>query len=274
MRSSNRSVPWILVAGSLTLAACGSATSAALTPANAPTSAATLQSYANKTDNLTSFHFSLSEDVSAQGQNLDITARGVEQIASSGPNIDVQINSPAVGGTETTIIYNGTLYIHVPPTQQSASVSSAKWYAVTLPKSGLSGASSFLAGQSADPLQFASLLRETSGKVTKVGTATVLGKSTLEYKGQVNLKKSANQLPSNLTTAIKGAGGILPSVLNFTVWISPNGVIRQLAVPIDTKVGNVDLTMDFFHDGEPVSITPPPSNETAKIPYSQISGQG
>lgn len=251
------------------MAACGSST------ANiGPTNAASLQSYANNTDNLTSFHFSLTENVSAQGQNLVVKATGAEQVSSSGPNLKMYVSSPALGGGETTIIDNGNAYIHLPPTQQSPAISSSKWYEITLPKSGLANTSPFLGGQSADPLQFASLLKETSGSVKQLGKHIILGKNTVEYSGKVNLKNNLSKLPSNLTSAIKGAGGLVPSVLNFKAWIDFSGKIRQLYIPVDTSAGNINLTMDFYQDGVPVTITPPPANNTTKVPYSTISGQG
>ncbi len=250
------------------MAACGSSAGIG------PTDAASLQSYANNTDNLTSFHFILTENVSSQGQNLVVKTTGVEQASSSGPNLEMQITSPALGGTETTIVDNGTAYLHVPPTQQSAAPSSSKWYEIALPKSGLSGTTPFLGGQSADPLQFASLLKETSGNVKQLGKHSILGKETIEYSGQVNLKNNLNKLPSNLATAIKGAGGLIPQTLNFNVWVDSAGRIRQLHIPVDTSVGNIDLTMDFYHDGLPVTITPPPVGDTTKVPYSAVSGQG
>ena len=269
MTLSIRVLALLTTVGGVLLGACGSSTASI-----GPTDAASLQNYANNTDNLTSFHFSLTENVSSQGQNLVVKATGVEQVSSSGPNLEMQITSPALGGTETTIVDNGVAYLHVPPTQQSPAVSSSKWYEISLPKSGLSSTGPFLGGQSADPLQFASILKETSGTVKQLGKHSILGKETLEYSGHVNLKNNLNKLPSNLTTAIKGAGGLIPSVLSFNVWVDSSGRIRQLNIPVDTSVGNVDLTMDFYHDGTPVTITPPPASDTTKVPYSAISGQG
>jgi hypothetical protein len=62
---------------------------------------------------------------------------------------------------------------------------------------GIPGLSSLLSNPtSSDPSQFLRYLRATSGGVTKVGTQTVDGFQTTEYRAKIALNRAPNAFPA------------------------------------------------------------------------------
>lgn len=124
---------------------------------------------------------------------------------------------------------------------------------------------------SSNPGQTLDWLRATNGAVTNVGTQMIGGVQTTHYKAAIDLAKYPNMVPAGRRAAVRKA---VNTVMNLTglrtfpvdVWISDDGLVRQMNMSFTEDVSGQQLTMYMatrFHDfNGPVSISLPPASET------------
>lgn len=122
-----------------------------------------------------------------------------------------------------------------------------------------------------DPSQYLSYLR-ASGKVTKVGAATVNGASTTHYTAVIDLSRVVGRLPASERAAAQAGVAQLEklagtSSLPVSVWVDAHQRIRReqitmhLNLPGGSGALNGLITVDFLSFGPTPAITPPPTSQ-------------
>ena len=98
--------------------------------------------------------------------------------------------------------------------------------------------------------------------ISKVGSATVDGVATTEYRATIDTAK--------LPTA-SAASKELPSSVPVTIWIDGSGLIRQVSVAVNSAGASGSFTVDLLSYGAQQVPTAPPASETFNL-TSLLSG--
>ena len=226
-----------------------------------------------------------STSTSGSNESLNVTGAGAIDLTHQG--FSLQLNSPS-GGSEQIIETGGVVYVKVPPTSQSQIPGDKPWVSVNLnqvDEAKLGKSLSQLSTENSDnPAQILSNLAGVSNSVVKVGTATIDGVDTSEYKATINLAKEATKITakdgSKAGQAISQESQALGTkTLPVLVWIDSKGLVRQISekVPIPAASagatngsGSATITMTFSDFGAPVALTPPPASQVANITTQAI----
>jgi hypothetical protein len=219
---------------------------------------------------------SLTIKENVEGQSISITASGAFDYGDNAGHLTLNIN--AGSGTETLqeVLSNGQAYVELPSSDQSL-LGGKPWIAVPVGGAGSSG----LSGES--PTSALSLLETNASGVIKVGSATIDGVTTTEYRAKVNPNKaSANaspQLRKYLHQALSQFSGL--HSLPIQVWIDGQDRIRQIkeTVTLKPNVGSaaasagavhVATTVNLSNYGVPVTVTVPPPDQVSHESLSQL----
>jgi hypothetical protein len=213
-------------------------------------------------------------------QHITITGQGQENLATRSST--ATMNLPT-GGAVKMVVAGGTEYIQLPPSQRSQVPGHKPWVSVNLNRvsqARLGASFSQLSSVSSDdPTQVLSQLSAVSSHVSRVGSATIAGVPTTEYRAQVDLYKVAArtqakdgaQAAQAVREEIKTLG---TASLPVDVWIGPGHLVRQISfqapIPAGSSSGasggaRVTATMTFTGFGAPVDVSPPPASQTADI---------
>lgn len=277
----------ILVA--LGAAACGSSGSHAA--AGSSTGAAAVQTAYRTTSRQKTVAFRLDETSTAKssgGSARTETVTGSGQADLASKSFTLTVHAAGVGNVRT-VETGGTEYVQVPASYHGEIPGHKRWLSVNLNKvsqTELGASLSQLSAGGTNPGQELSELAGVSGTVSEVGTATVAGVPTTEYRATVNLDKLANQ--EQATAGKKAAQAIRKqakqlgtSTLPVEVWVASNNLVRRIRVqtPVPTGTsgsgtsssgtgtagGTATATVTFTSFGEPVHITTPPASQTDNI---------
>jgi hypothetical protein len=272
----------LLVAGaalSLALAGCGSGS---LDPvAQAATTSAAAAGYR--------INFTLQISSPTLPAPITATGRGrFDRPARSGSlTLDMNLGgipqvSQVLGSSQLRLeelISGTTVYIRLPAAlRQRIPTLSAPWLKIDLVRAGSSAGipglgSLFNNPTSTDPSQLLNYLRATSGGVTKVGTATVNGLQTTEYRAELNLDKVPNLLPSAQQAQARQAIAALERLtgvhqIPVEAWIDAGNLVRRTHFTFDEKLPTgqslaVGITADIVQYGpQPPPVLPPASQVT------------
>jgi hypothetical protein len=260
-------------------AACGSGSSAVVQPLQVVQTAYTTTLEA-KTADVTFTESIKSASTSGSNETATVTGAGMVDLSSQG--FELHVNSPS-GGSEVVLESGDVEYVQVPPASQSQVPGNKPWVSVNLnqvDEAKLGASASQLASANSDsPTQALSNLAAVSDNVTKVGSATIDGMSTTQYRATVDLTKEAAKVTAKagakagqaITQQAKALG---TNTLPVEVWVDATGLVRQVreAVPIPAAStgatngsGAATLTMTFSNFGTPATLTPPPSSQVADI---------
>lgn len=127
---------------------------------------------------------------------------------------------------------------------------------------------------SSDPTQFLRLLRESHA--TAVGSATVRGVPTTEYRGTIDLHSIVDRLPSGeRAAAASGINKLIAqlgvSTLAIDVWVDGSHRVRRMHMGVPTGVSgplagaNFDFTMDLSDFGVQQTVTVPPASQVVDM---------
>ncbi len=209
-----------------------------------------------------------------QGQtSLDVSVPGLASLGSEAASLT---NLPL-----TVVIDNKVVYVKLPAALSSklSSYTGGKpWVSVNLAQlassSAVPGLSSLLNGQTS-PTDPAAMLKEleaaSTNGIAEVGTATVNGVATTEYKATLDPAKLSNALPAAQRKALSQA--LAQSVkqfgsaqLPFDVYIDSAHLIRRLTMNFSPSVQGttVPLTfeMNFLAYGSQPAPTVPAAGDT------------
>lgn len=142
------------------------------------------------------------------------------------------------------------------------------WLKVNLSRAsraaGMSGLSSLLNNpSSSDPSQFLRYLRATSGKVTKVGSQSVDGFQTTEYRAKIDLDRVANGLPAADRAAARQTIATLERAAHIhaipiTLWIDGHHLVRRMELSFGETVSGQSLNAAIRVDIPQYGPQPPP----------------
>jgi hypothetical protein len=181
-----------------------------------------------------------------------------------------------------------TVYLHMPAVLASRLPGAKPWIKVDLAKQaaamGMSGLSSFGSPMSSDPSQFLQYLRAVSGRVTKVGIATVAGYKTTQYRATIDLSKVANRVPAANRAAVARSIASLESMthlkqLPVNVWIDGNHLVRRLVLNMNMTVTQgqsmaMAMQMTIPHYGPEPAPSAPPASQVSDISALQSAATG
>jgi hypothetical protein len=190
------------------------------------------------------------------------------------------VNLPA-GGNVRIILVHGTEYIGVPPAVRGQIPGQKPWVSLNLNKVSQAklGASysQLAAAGTNNPAQVLAQLSAVSSRVSAVGSATVAGVPTTEYRADVNLgevaaRTQATEGPAAAHAVRREIKALGTPMLPVDVWIGPHHLVRQIHYQVKTPRGSAGagggtaaLTLTFTSFGGPVHATPPPASQTADI---------
>ena len=169
--------------------------------------------------------------------NLNMQLPGVPQItqALGSSTLDMQ---EVMSGT--------TIYMRMPAAIASHLPGGHPWFKIDLAKfgasAGMPGLGSLMSSPlSSDPSQMLQYLHGVSGSVTKVGTATVAGFPTTEYRATIDLDKVPSQVPATIRSTVQRSIQTLESMAHikqipFNVWVDNANLVRQFAMHMNVAV--------------------------------------
>jgi hypothetical protein len=196
------------------------------------------------------------------------------------------------GQTIQAVLIGTVMYENVP--QLSAVTGAKPWLKLdfnTIGQAvGIGGLGNLVQSQSSDPSAGLAFLRGASGAITTVGHEKVRGVDTTHYRMTVELAKAAEQSPVAQQATIRQVIDKLGiASIPVDAWIDGSGRVRRLHQLIDysgAKLPNipanalprtVDVTVEYYDFGSPVSVAPPPADQVtdlSEILAQQNSGHG
>jgi hypothetical protein len=124
-----------------------------------------------------------------------------------------------------------------------------------------------------DPTQFLDVLeglRGISNDIDELGTQTVRGVETTEYRVVVDWDKALAEVPEEMRDQVSSAFEMFTGdTMPMHVWVDDEGRLRRMSlsmsagdlVPGAGELG-VQLTMELYDFGADVSVEAPPAGET------------
>jgi hypothetical protein len=183
------------------------------------------------------------------------------------------------------VLAGSTIYMHLPAALAGHLPGGKPWIEINLAAAGsaLGLGAAFSNPAQTNPGEFLNYLRSTSGSVTTVGSATIGGVATTEYKAVEDLSKYPTILPAaQRAAAEKGIASLekmtgLTSI-PITVWVDGQHLVRQFQLSLSEKTPStgstpldIDITADFPEYGPQTGTAPPPSSEVYDI-SSAVAG--
>ena len=214
-------------------------------------------------------------DGGADGEPTVAVAKGVIDFANRQGSMTV-----AAGEEEFEVVFRGTtLYEHLP---EIAGAAGKEWLRIDLDEVGgpaeLEGLSDLLQAQSDDPATALWSLHG-AGQVSRIGKEAIRGARTTWFEATVDVDKAAAAAPAEQQAAlgrIKEAFGV--TRIPTDVWIDGDGRVRRLKQTLDytgaAQVGSgslpekVELTLELYDFGTPVSVRLPPPDDVAD--YAEV----
>jgi hypothetical protein len=224
--------------------------------------------------------FDIALSAPGQGTYRLSHVRGDETFSGS-PEANFTVTIPNAPGSGSMIvrevITGGTLYVNV----------NGQWYSTSL-RHALGGAGITGSLSRSDPAQTLELLQQAGSKVTRIGSATVGGVPSTEYRAVIDLDRATAAEPA------KGQAALTPALLHryeqlfglsrvpTDVWIDQQGRIREMKIVVPLSVAALaklglsgapsgiteSVTIGLSDFGVPVTATPPPTSEVQPLPLT------
>jgi len=140
-----------------------------------------------------------------------------------------------------------------------------------------------LAGGQSNPAQFLEYLKASGGAVAIVGHEQVRGVATTRYRGEINLQKAADVVPSSNRDQLRKALSKLAeqtgvSSLPVEVWVDAQGLVRRMSLALSLPAGGesvqLHMRIDLFGFGATPTIKPPQQSEVFAATQAALSGLG
>jgi hypothetical protein len=256
------SLPGLVAAAALGLAACGGGGVSPESVADAATKTAAVKSY----------RMLATTKLTLNGKDLTFVAKGVFDPKQSRGRMTLDMSqlgsvqgggdSPYNYGYATFILDGQDMYMRIPLLRLTYR-NLKPWVKIDLARAGRSGGlDSYLQfGASGDPTQLLRSLRGL-GDLDKKGSEDVRGVSTTHYAGTIDLDKvQGGSLLSRITGVDK---------LPVEVWVDENGFVRRqkwtekLNGP-DGEQTDVEVAMDVYDFGAPVVALVPPARDVTDL---------
>jgi hypothetical protein len=263
------------IASAVVIAACGGSSSpsssGSKSVAGLAPKAALIQAASN-TGSQAGEKLQVTADVTSTEGHFAITGTGAFNKSPQEGTLQMNMSGlPTVGSVSLNmVIAKSVIYIKIPASLLSklpaaeagefgAFLHGKSWVELdTKSLSHLGSGLGSLAGSSSSFNKGAYLkLLQSATSISKVGSATVNGVATTEYRATINPAK----LPSAATAAKS-----LPSAIPVTVWIDGSGLVRQLSVTVSSVAGSsFAVTLDFLSYGLQAAPAIPSASETDNL---------
>jgi hypothetical protein len=181
---------------------------------------------------------------------------------------------PTAAGERWTILTNGLIVYMRAPTLTQQLPGGKEWLKLDVQQ--LAKSRNLNLGQlqqltQNDPTQLLEYLKAVSGKIDEVGSEDVRGVATTHYRAKVDLDKVADQVPAAARESVRASIRSLEQSLGthelpVDVWVDAQNRVRRFSQHLTVALGgDVDVTVDFFDFGTPVSVTTPPASQTTDL---------
>jgi hypothetical protein len=138
-----------------------------------------------------------------------------------------------------------------------------------------------LAGGQSNPAQFLEYLKASGGAVATVGHEHVRGVATTRYRGEINLQKAADVVPSSNRDQLRKALAKLAeqtgvSGLPVEVWVDAQGLVRRMSLALSLPAGGesvqLHMRIDLFGFGATPTIAAPQQSEVFDATQTALNG--
>jgi hypothetical protein len=208
-----------------------------------------------------------------QGQTFELTGEGRTDAKG---NSEMEMELPGGLGTMKQVLYDWVMYQQLPGMEQQLG---AEWAKVDLREAyrriGVD-IELFLPPGGNDPKQWLEQMRKTSDEVEKLGTEKVRGVETTHYKADLEMRKAVDHVPAARRAEAERAVDKIVEISGtegfpMEVWIDDDKLIRRMRM--DFEMNNpafggeldMDMTMELFDYGAPVSIEAPDDDEVRDL---------
>jgi hypothetical protein len=141
-----------------------------------------------------------------------------------------------------------------------------QWIELDLSKLGKSAGvnvGKLMSGAQFQPGDLLSMLKSEGATVHKVGSATIDGAATTEYRVSVDPAEALEQ--NGLTSPDLAAAAAKMKTVAANVWIGNDGLLRRVQMSYGLAKTHVALTMDLSDYGAHVTIAAPPSGSVFDV---------
>lgn len=264
------------------LAGCGYEESSNSTSEDANALAAAF----NKTNDAGTSRMSFRIRMDANGENVEFGGQGAFDYRRARGRVDYDLTDLAKVDPETegigrmTMVFDGLVFYMQMEGLRSELPPGKRWLKLDLTKVG-AGAGADLGGLSQlsqSPAQMLAYLRAASTEIEEVGTETVRGVQTTQYRATVDLRKALElqieQAPPKFRQAMRrdmeeslSTTGL--DSIPLDVWIDGKGLPRRMVADFDMTADgeevHLETAVDLFDFGVRVSAPIPPAGEVLDV---------
>jgi hypothetical protein len=193
-----------------------------------------------------------------KGTPVSVSVSGEGTLDFAHKSSTLTVRGPAASGKGTEVrqmrIIGPTMYLNAPGL--TGADGGKPWVQVGLAqydqKEGTSGLGSLSTG---DLSQILGVLRQHSSSVTKLGSATIDGVATTHYRAML----------TGTYTSTSSSGAPVSGTASWPVdvWVDGQGRLSQLRLQLPFFGIEMSNTVTLSDYGSPVSVTPPPADQTA-----------
>ncbi|MHB8691628.1 MAG: hypothetical protein ACYDHH_10315 [Solirubrobacteraceae bacterium] len=282
------------VARAPAIAACGSSTVSAVSGVIDPVAkAAAVSNGAGgyKMD------FTMSIQTPQLPSGLTANGTGTFDTTNRTGSVSIAINFGNVPGISAVLgsstlqlqeLLNGsTFYIKLPSAISSRLPGAKPWLKVDLNQigshAGIPGLGSLMSNPtSSNPAAMLQYMKAVSGKITKVGTATVNGYQTTEYRANIDFSKYPSLVPASQRSQAQQTIAAIERLTQLkmfpvVVWIDSNHLVRRMQFQINEQLASAGavktaLTLNITGYGPQPSPSFPPASQVGSA--SSLLGAG
>ncbi|HEX6953144.1 MAG TPA: hypothetical protein VF124_10140 [Gaiellaceae bacterium] len=280
-RTAALSAAFAIVAIALVGAGCGGGSS------NGALSLDPVAAAATKTQNAGAARIRLNMAISAQGKTVKVHASG----AMDGTSVEMSFKLGSLLGLsglpsaaksklhgtmqEIALEEDGDYVIYMKiPFLASQLPGGQPWVKLDVSKLGKSAGvdlGKLMSGSQVQPTDLLSTLKSDGATIHKVGSATIDGTATTQYRVTVDMAQALKS--KGLTSPLLKSAVAHVKSINENVWIGKDGLVRRIAFVYGLpQGGSSQMTMDFYDYGAHTDIAAPPSNEV--FDATQLAQQG
>lgn len=253
------------------LAACGSGKSPTERVIGAP-AATVAEGTARITQRLV-----LSPPAGTDATEVVITGKGAIDFARQRGTMTTTVDGQSVEG-----VFAGTaVYQRLP--DLAAAGRGREWFKLDLDSVGadlgVEGLGNLIQSQSTDPTASLQHLRGATGPVEKIGKERIRGTDTTWYGSTVDLRKAADAAPDATASTIRQFIEVFGiRQVPVEVWVDSEGRARRVLQKLDyskasgkgkfppgTLPDAVEVSMEFYDFGIPVTVRIPPADQVADL---------
>jgi hypothetical protein len=268
------------------LAGCGTVGSAAPAKKSPAPLSVVLTAYTHTIGARTA-KVALNETVSesVKGSTKRVSVSGTGAVDFSSQNGEYSFSDPTVGTFAVRFI-SPELYLQLPSGLRSQLPTGKSWAEIdlnTVAESKLGESLSQLSDSSQASTQTLSYLQAVSSTgITTVGSRTIRGAATTEYKASIDLTKVAAQKSPQEQAAVQTLETELhTSTMPVQVWLDAQGLVRQIAYQLNltsatstsvsmgstnaTTPSSFTATIDYYDFGAAVNVSAPPAGQVDNV---------